>query len=260
MAEVGGEYGIIVQQQGNQHYINPSDDNDPNNGELIVDSNGQRYSYSSQSNRKVGKLLPDLTGGVFSRFNYKNLSLVVNMDYSFGATVINEAETYMMAAGVLDETLAYRDAASGGVAYYLNDEGAKIAGTNPGTGATYNDGVVLSGVNENGEANTQVSSAQDYYYSSYFSNGFFPEDRLFKSDYVALRNVSLDYRIPDFSKKIGLSDIVVSLFANNLAYIYKAAPNTIPESSNGTGWSSGSYGTTALPAQRSIGLSVKAKL
>ena len=260
VAEVGGEYGLIVQQQGFQHYINPSDDNDPNNGKLIVDPNGQRYAYSRQSNRKVGKLLPDLTGGVFSRFNYKNLSLVVNIDYSFGATFINEAESYMMAAGVLDETLPYRDAASGGVAYYLNEEGAKIAGTNPNGGATYNDGVLLDGVNASGEPNTQISSAQDYYYSSYFSNGFFPEDRLFKSDYIALRNVSLDYRIPEFSKKVGLSDIVLSVFANNLAYIYKAAPNTIPESSNGTGWSSGSYGTTALPAQRSIGLSVKAKL
>ncbi|PKA97710.1 iron complex outermembrane receptor protein [Flavobacteriaceae bacterium MAR_2009_75] len=260
VAEVGGEYGLIVQQQGFQNYINPSDDNDPNNGQRIVDANGQRYAYSRQSNRKVGKLLPDLTGGVFSRFNYKNLSLVVNMDYSFGATVINEAETYMMAAGVLDETLTYRDADSGGVAYYLNNEGAKIAGVNPGTEATYNDGVILAGVNADGTPNTQVSSAQDYYYSSYFSNGFFPEDRLFKSDYVALRNVSLDYRIPEFGRKIGLSDIVISLFANNLAYIYKAAPNTIPESSNGTGWSNGAVGTTALPAQRSIGLSVKAKI
>ena len=109
-------------------------------------------------------------------------------------------------------------------------------------------------------ANGQVVSAEEYYYASYFSNGFFPEDRLFKSDYVALRNVSLSYRLPDFSKKIGLREVELSVFANNLAYLYKAAPNTIPESSNGTGWSSGSSGTTALPAQRSLGLSVKAKL
>src|SRR5690606_32218371 len=102
--------------------------------------------------------------------------------------------------------------------------------------------------------------AENYYYASYFSNGFFPEDRLFKSDYIALRNVSLDFRLPDLSEKIGLTDVVLSVFANNLAYIYKAAPNSIPESSNGTGWADSAYGTTALPSQRSIGLSVKAKL
>lgn len=260
VAEVGGEYGVILQQQGWQNYINPSDDSDPNNGQRIVDGNGQRYSYSSSSNRKVGKLLPDFTGGVFNRFNYKNFSLVANIDYSFGATFINEAESYMMAAGVLKESLPFRDAASGGRAYYLNDEGAKTLGANPGNGPTYNDGVVLAGVRPDGTPNAQVSSAQDYYYQSYFSNGFFPEDRIFKSDYVALRNVSLEYRCPDLSKDIGLSDIVLSLFANNLAYIYKAAPNSIPESTNGTGWTDGAFGTTALPAQRSFGLSVRAKL
>ncbi len=260
VAEVGGEYGQIIQQQGWQNYINPSDDNDPNNGKRIVDRNGQRYSYSRQSNKLVGKLLPDLTGGIFNKFNYKNFSLTANIDYSFGATFINEAEAYLLASGTLKESLQYRDAANGGLPYHLNDEGAKIAGANPNNGATFNDGVLLDGVYADGTPNTQISSAQDYYSSSYFSNGFFPEDRLFKSDYVALRNVSIDYRIPEFSKKIGLNDIVVSLFANNLAYLYKAAPNTIPESSNGTGWSDGAFGTTALPSQRSFGLSVKAKL
>ncbi|MEE9336487.1 MAG: SusC/RagA family TonB-linked outer membrane protein, partial [Methylococcaceae bacterium] len=258
VAKVGGEYGLIIQNSGWQNYINPSDDNDPNNGKRIVDGSGQRYSYSSSSNRKVGKLLPDVFGGVFSKFNYKNFSLVMNMDYSFGATVINEAETYLMASGVLKESLQYRDAASGGVAYYV-DGGQNVAGTNP-SGATFNDGVLLDGVRPNGDQNTQVVSAQDYYSSSYFSNGFFPEDRLFKSDYIALRNVALDYRLPDVSKKIGLSDVVISIFANNVAYLYKASPNTVPESSNGTGWNQASYGTTALPLQRSFGLSIKAKI
>ena len=258
VARVGGEYGLIYQQRGWQHYINPSDDNDSNNGERIVDNSGTRYSYSTSSNRVVGKLLPDVFGGVFSRMNYKNFSLVFNIDYSFGATFINEGETYMMAAGVLKESLKYRDAETGGLAYYLNGN-TKVAGQNP-NGATYNDGVLLSGVRSDGTPNNQVVAAQDYYYDSYFSNGFYPEDRLFKSDYIALRNIALDYRLPDFSKTIGLSDIVVSVFANNVAYIYKAAPNTVPEASNGTGWADSSYGTTAMPLQRSFGLSIKGKI
>ncbi|MBJ6367429.1 SusC/RagA family TonB-linked outer membrane protein [Snuella sedimenti] len=258
VARVGGEYGLIYQQRGWQHYINPSDDNDSNNGERIVDNSGTRYSYSTSSNRVVGKLLPDVFGGVFSRFSYKNFSLVLNMDYSFGATFIHEAETYMMAAGVLNESLKYRDADTGGMAYYLNGS-TKVAGTNP-SGPTYYDGVMLDGVKADGTPNNQVVAAQDYYYDSYFSNGFYPEDRLFKSDYIALRNIALDYRLPDFSKKIGLRDVVVSVFANNVGYLYKAAPNTVPESSNGTGWSDSSYGTTALPLQRTFGLSIKGKI
>lgn len=259
VAKVGGEYGVLLQNQGFQNYINPSDDNDPNNGKRVVANGGQRYNYSADSNRKVGKLLPDVFGGVFSRLNYKNFGLVFNMDYQFGATVLNTSESYMMAAGTLSETLQYRDAASGGVAYYVDGTGQKVAGTNP-SGPTFNDGVILDGVRLNGTQNTQVVAADDYYYQSYFSNGFYPEDRIFKSDYIALRNIALDYRLPDVSKTIGLSDVVVSVFANNVAYIYRAAPNTVPESTNGTGWNSASYGTTALPLQRSFGVSFKAKI
>ncbi|WP_167605860.1 SusC/RagA family TonB-linked outer membrane protein [Maribellus sediminis] len=260
VAEVGGEYGLIYQQTGWQHYINPSDENDPNNGKRIVQDSGTRYKYSSTSSKMVGKLLPDVTGGLFTSFQYKNFNLKVNMDYSFGAFFISEGETYMMAAGVLKESLKYRDEASGGVAYYLDNTGKKIAGNNP-SGDTYHDGVLLDGVFANGNVNNQVVSAEDYYYDSYFSNGFYPEDRLFKSDYIALRNIALDYTVPyTISKKVGLNNLVLSVFANNVAYLYKDAPNTYPESSNGTSWNNSSYGTTALPSQRSIGLAIKVKL
>ena len=261
VAEVGGEYGMIIQNQGFQNYINPSDDNDPNNGELVVANSGNRYNYNRRNNRKVGKLLPDVVGGAFNSFTYKNFRLVANIDYSFGATFISETETYMMASGMLEETLRYRDAETGGVAYHLDGGGAKVAGTHPSGGATFNDGVVLSGVRTNGDVNDRVAAAEDYYYDSYFSNGFFPVDRIFKSDYVALRNVALDYTLPgDVSEKIGMKDVTLSVFANNLAYIYKDAPNSNPESTNGTAWSQSATGTTALPSQRSLGMSVKVKL
>jgi len=261
VAEVGGEYGLIYQQKGFKKYINPSDANDPSNGKYIVNNNGQRYRYYSDSNKKVGKILPDLVGGVFTSFNYKNFTLIANLDYTFGATFISEQETYMMASGVLKESLKYRDQANGGVAYHLDGAGALVQGANTSGGATYNDGVVLDGVLADGTVNTQVVRAQDYYSSSYFSNGFFPEDRLFKSDYIALRNIALDYNFPrHLTKKIGINGLSLSIFCNNVAYLYKAAPNTIPESSNGTDWSSANYGTTALPSQRSLGLSLKAKL
>ncbi len=260
VAEVGGEYGLVYQAKGMHSYVNPSDPNDPNNGKLIVNSAGSSYDYSSSSNKMVGKLLPDVTGGLFTSFSYKNVRLIANMDYSFGAIFISETETYMMAAGVLKESLKYRDAESGGIAYHL-EGGQKVAGAAGAGGDTYYDGVILDGVAANGTVNNKVVSAEQYYYDSYFSNGFFPEDRIFKSDYIALRNIAIDYMVPvSISKRVGLTDLTVSVFANNVAYLYKAAPNTIPESSNGTGWGDSSYGTTALPSQRSVGLAVKIKL
>ena len=259
VAEVGGEYGLIYQQKGWQSYINPSDPDDPNNGKRIVKSTGDMYKYSSKSTKMVGKMLPDVTGGVFSSFSYKNMRLIVNIDYSFGAFFISESETYMMAAGVLNETLKYRDEASGGIAYHLV-AGEKVAGAAPSGGDTYHDGVILDGVYSDGTVNDKVVSAEDYYKSSYFSNGFFPEDRMFKSDYIALRNIAIDFTVPySISNKIKVKDLTLSVFANNVAYIYKAAPNSVPEATNGTGWGSSSYGTTALPSQRSVGLALKLK-
>lgn len=258
VAEVGGEYGLIYQAKGWHDFVNSTNPNDSNNGKRVVSTSGTSYDYSTKSTKLVGKMLPDLTGGFFTSFEYKNLRLIANLDYSFGAIFISETETYMMAAGVLKESLKYRDTEHGGIDYYLKD-GNKVAGINP-NGTTFHDGVILDGVTTDGKQNTKVVSAEDYYYDSYFSNGFFPEDRIFKSDYVALRNVALDYTVPyTLSKKVGLNNLILSVFGNNLAYIYKAAPNSIPESTNGTGWGDSSYGTTALPTQRSLGVAVKVK-
>lgn len=259
VAEVGGEYGLLYQQKGWQNYINPSDPNDPNNGKRIVKGDGTMYDYNPKSSKMVGKLLPDVIGGLFTSLDFKNFRVIANFDYSFGAFFVSETETYMMASGILTETLNFRDTETGGLPYHM-ENGTKIAGAAPSGGDTYNDGVLLDGVYSNGNTNDKVVSAEDYYYQSYFSNGFYPEDRLFKSDYVALRNIAIDYMFPlSISQKIGLNDLTLSVFGNNIAYLYKAAPNSIPESSNGTGFSNSSYGTTALPAQRSIGMAIKVK-
>ena len=259
VADVGGEYGIIYQQKGLSKYINPSDPNDPNNGKYFVQDDGRSYSYVTTSPKKVGKVLPDVTGGIFSSFNYKNIRLVFNIDYSFGATFISGGETYMMASGILEETFKYRDKENGGIAYHVDDSGQKVVGEKPGY-FTYWDGVLLDGVRTDGTQNPQVVSAEDYYYTSYFANGFFPEDRIFKSDYVALRNLAVDYTLPKkLIEKVKLQDMSLSVFANNLAYIYKDAPNSIPESGNGTGMGSSSQGTSAAPGVRTFGFSVKLK-
>ena len=260
VAEVGGEYGLIYQQRGNHRYINPSDDNDPNNGKLIVAPTRMNYAYSTLGNKKVGKILPDVIGGVFSSVNYRNFRLIFNIDYSFGATFLSAGESYMMAAGILKESLPYRDAESGGLAYHLGEGGEKILGSHPGGGATFHDGVLLDGVLPNGQVNDQVVSAQDYYYQTYFSNGFFPEDRLFKSDYVALRNLALDYVIPTrIANQLLMNELVLSVFVNNVGYFYKAAPNSVPEATDGTARDAAFRGNTALPMQRSIGMSINVK-
>ncbi len=259
VANVGEEYGQLYLTKSTYTYNNPNDANDPNNGKRVVNAAGSAYDYKSTA-KLIGKTIPDVTGGFFTSFSYKKIRLIANIDYQFGATFLSGSETYMMAAGALNETLKYRDEAHGGAAYYLDANSKKVAGTNPNGGPTFHDGVILDGVSTDGKTNTKVVSADNYYYDSYFSNGFFPEDRIFKSDYVALRNIAIDYTVSSkLSQKIRMSSLIISVFANNVGYLYKAAPNSVPESTNGTGWGVGSYGTTALPSQRSIGISIKTK-
>lgn len=258
VAQIGQEYGQLYLTKSTYTYNNPNDAHDPNNGKKVVNAAGSAYDYQSTA-KLIGKTVPDVTGGFFTSFAYKNIRLIANIDYQFGATVLSGTETYMMAAGALNETLKYRDAAHGGAAYYLDANSKKVAGTNP-NGPTFHDGVILDGVGTDGKTNTKVVSADNYYYDSYFSNGFFPEDRIFKSDYIALRNIAIDYTLnKKIAQKIRMSSLIVSVFANNVAYLYKAAPNTTPESTNGTGWDAGGFGSTALPSQRSIGISIKTK-
>ncbi|MFD1816702.1 iron complex outermembrane recepter protein [Pseudarcicella hirudinis] len=259
VANVGQEYGQLYLTKSNYTYKDPNNENNPSNGQKVVNAAGTAYDYTSTA-KLVGKLIPDVTGGLSTSFTYKRFRLFANINYQFGGTILSGTETYMMAAGVLKESLKYRDEAHGGIAYYLDANSNKVAGNNPGSGPTFHDGVLLSGVDVNGNKNTKVVSAQDYYYNSYFSNGFFPEDRIFKSDYIALRNISLDYTLNTKLLQrmhLNLSRLTLSVFANNVLYLYKVAPNTIPESTNGTGWDTGGFGTTALPAQRSMGVSIK---
>lgn len=256
VANVGQEYGQLYLTKSTYTYDKPGD---VNNGQKVVNAAGSAYDYKSTA-KLIGKTIPDISGGILNSFTYKSFRLIANIDYQFGATFLSGTETYMMAAGALSETLKYRDAAHGGAAYYLDANSKKVAGNNPNGGPTFHDGVILPGVDVDGKTNTKVVSADNYYYDSYFSNGFFPEDRIFKSDYIALRNVAIDYTVSKrIAQKIRMSSLSVSVFANNVAYLYKAAPNSIPESTNGTGWGVGNYGTTALPAQRSIGISIKTK-
>jgi len=259
VANVGQEYGQLYLTKSTYTYSDPANPNAAGTGQKVVNAAGSAYDYKSTA-KLIGKTIPDISGGIFNSFAYKNFRLIANIDYQFGATFLSGTETYMMAAGALNETLKYRDAAHGGAAYYVDANSKKVAGNNPNGGPTFHDGVILPGVGTDGKTNTKVVSADNYYYDSYFSNGFFPEDRIFKSDYVALRNVALDYTLSKrIAQKIRMNSLTVSVFANNVAYLYKAAPNSIPESTNGTGWGVGSYGTTALPAQRSIGISIKTK-
>lgn len=251
VAPENGEYGEI--------WIYPYQRN--KQGERIVNQGTGVYELDKSQQVKVGKITPDIIGGLTTALTYKNFTLNAVFDFQFGATLVSQSNMYMLGNGTSKESLKFRDEARGGLPYYMNKEGQRVLLDNH-SGAVpsdsyypfiLHDGVITPGVDDNGNPNKMVIPAEQYYSKLYWQGGSdLSEDQIYKSDYISLRSVSLSYSLPkSFVSKVKIQNARVNVFANNLCYLYKDVPNVTPESTLGTN----SYTEfSILPGIRSIGL------
>lgn len=253
-AEVGKQYGEI--------YINGWERDA--NGTLIVDPATGLYQYDKLHLTNVGHLLPNVNGGFSTNFTYKEFSLGADFDFQFGGTMLSQTNMYLKGNGTGANSLKYRDAARGGLPYYVTTAGKKIQlashTASVPADSKYNfifhDGVVLPGVNPDGKANTTLISAQEYYENTYWNGDMsIAEDAIYKSDYISLRRLTFSYQVPKrWLQSTFIRDAKVTLFGSNVAYIYKAVPNVIPESTAGTNEFTEYSG---LPGVRSYGFELR---
>ncbi|MDP4262397.1 MAG: SusC/RagA family TonB-linked outer membrane protein [Bacteroidota bacterium] len=199
---------------------------DPN-GNKVVDQGTGLYSLDNTKYIKVGNVNPKAFGGLYSDFYFKGFNFHIGLDYKFGGTIFSYSNQYLMGNGVIKATLPYRDEAHGGLTYTSG-------------GITYHDGVILPGVkkvdlgggNFKYDPNDKMISATTYY-SSYINDvsTSWPPDRVFKNDYIKLREISIDYTLPKkISGMLKLQKVSVNLAARNLGYLHKTIPNIDPES------------------------------
>lgn len=258
VAEVGQRYGDI------QMFDYLRDDN----GNRIVNTSGA-YQLDQTKLVTAGNYNPKFFGGFFSDLYYKGFNLHVGLDYKYGGTIFSYSNYYLTGNGITKNTLAYRDEEHGGLAYYLDSDGQKVAWQHnqaapaeSNDGVVYHDGLILPGsmVGPDGETtvpNTRIVSAYDYY-TSYVHDlsTDFQSDNLYKNDYVKLRELSLSYTVPQkFVEKVRLQRVTLSLIARNLGYIYKTIPNIDAESALGT---NSYYENSFFPTVRSYGFGVNA--
>lgn len=251
IAPENGEYGEL--------WVFPYKTDD--NGQRVVNQGTGVYEYDRSKRKKVGKITPDIIGGVTTSLTYKDFSLNAVFDFQFGATLVSQTNMYMLGNGTSTESLHFRDEARGGLPYYMNQDGKRILLDNHNAavpGDSYysyilHDGVITPGVTPDGKKNEMVISAEQYYSNLYWQGGSeLSEDQIYKSDYISLRSLSLAYNLPkSFLKKVKIQNARVNVFGNNLCYIYKAIPNVTPESTLGT---NSSTEFSILPGIRSIGL------
>ncbi|GGH18346.1 SusC/RagA family TonB-linked outer membrane protein [Pedobacter zeae] len=217
------------------------------NGNYLINDDGY-YVMDNSTYVKAGNIMPKAIGGFSNTFSYGNLALDFTIDYRFGGKMIAPNLKYMRGAGMLENSMEFRDAANGGLTYTSN-------------GKTYNDGVVLKGVNQTtGLPNTKVLSAADYYLTTYnWGEGSLTEGEIFDNNYIKMREIVLSYKIPpSFTKKLKISNVRFSLIGRNLFYIHRTLKDLDPEAPLGNKWWSQGVDVGSTAASRNFGFSLNA--
>lgn len=245
LASVGQAYGALY----GTAYLRDA------GGNIIVGANG--LPQADPQKKVLGNYTPDYLAGVTNTLTYKNFEFSFLVDASVGGELFSGTNRTGNYTGVLAQTLPGRDAANGGLNYYVagNTKTLLNGGAAPGGAVVYDDGMIFKGVYADGTPNTSVLSAQEYYKASYNIS----EAYIYSSTFVKLREVKLAYNFDKaFAKRLGLVGASVTAVGRNLFFIYKDAPNIDPESAFNTGNGQG-LESLALPTTRSFSLNVNLK-
>ena len=238
VAMVGGSYGLLMSD------AMPKKNE---NGETVLTWNDDfRAAYAQRSGtaEEVGSMVPKLMTSMSTGVTWKNLSLRVALDARFGGKIASYSNKYGQAYGYTKSSLDFRDEEHGGLSWTSNYADSR--------GMAFNDGVIPEGVFEAGTIVTGVDGKQHdvsgqsfaqlvangilepvhastyHYWSNSWGTGTVNDYWVHDLSYIALREISLGYRLPNnISSKLGAKGIAVSFSARNLGYIYNSLPNNL---------------------------------
>ncbi|MBB6325192.1 TonB-linked SusC/RagA family outer membrane protein [Algoriphagus iocasae] len=240
------------------------------NGNKIVQPNGL-YKIDANNWKRVGNYNPDLVGGFMNNLSYKNFNFSALMDFQVGGSVMPTGINWMISRGLTEESTKYRNEETGGLAYYQNADGKGVqvdhsTAAGPNGEKVYHDGMLMDGVNSDGQANTNVISQALYYQRTYNWGGpQYSESRyeLYIEDntYLKMRELTLGYTIPNsLTQKIGASNVNISVFGRNLFFLYRNIKDLDPEVlTAGSNWTQTITSAGTNPATRTVGFMLRAK-
>jgi iron complex outermembrane receptor protein len=261
VAKVGGTYGILMSDSAPlKDYTYDEDGNITGGSGLPVLYNWQT-NYGTTLYRRSGKIeevgnsVPDFLGSLNTGIRFKRVTLRASFDARFGGYVASYPSHYGTAYGYLATSLEGADAAHGGVTY-----------TSRWDGLTYDDGIIPEGIFpkgtkipqpdgstyevEGGQFGTGETFAEVYakdkvdpchasaftYFTHSWSNFVLKDSWFRKLNYIAFRDVSIAWAIPDkWANAIKCQGITLQANAHNLGYLLNSMPNKEnPESVRGT--------------------------
>ena len=208
------------------------------NGNKVVGEDG--YYSQSGANQVIGDINPKWSGGIQNNFKYKDFGLSFLIDIKKGGSVFSLDQYYGQATGI-----------------YVESAGLNDLGNPKRLPISLGGGIILPGVNANGEPNTTRVEAYDNAVTPYgYSNN--PQAAfVYDAGFVKLREAALTYSLP--KKWLGdksFKAIDVSLVGRNLWIIHKNVPYSDPEAGLSSGNIQG-YQSGAYPSVRTIGFNFK---
>ncbi len=266
----GASYDVVGQREGQIFigtYMRDANGNKliQNNGRLVStynNANAPKEGNNGYGYYSVGSGNPKHIGGWNNSFTYKNLSASIFLAYRFGGKVLSSTYLNMTRQGWsnlslegrVDENGQPMVNADGSAKHYLVVDGVYA---NDGTHKDPVTGATVSHLA--GDINESVVTDLRSFYTDYRSLQI-GDPFIFSTDYIKIRNISLNYNLTSAVSKVGflkfVKGVTLSASVRNLATLYKVIPNVDPEQISTTGDSG--YEGGALPVTRdySFGLNV----
>lgn len=196
-------------------------------GRKLVNTNNGRYIRTDEL-IPLGNAMADYTGGLTNAFTYKSWSLSALIDYQFGAQVFSTTNMWGKYSGLFIETAENN----------IREEG-----------------IIVEGVSQSGEANTTVIDAQSHFF---YNQGYvIQEADIYSTDYIYLREMKLGYNFPtSIVSKLGLQSARLSLVGRNLWLIKSDIPHLDPSALAVSAGNVQGIEGAALPSIRSIGFNL----
>jgi len=225
-AFVGQPYGTLI---GNGYAVDEQ-------GRRLVDADGY---YVQQTNKNLGSILPDFTGGFTNTFSYKGFELFALVDFQKGGKLFSRSSETGVYSGLMIETVGN------------NDRGVPKRDPVADGG-----GVRAVGVTETGEENAIYLDAPVYF--KYITDNI-SEEYIFDATFVKFRELRLGYTFPRaWFVGTPIQSVGLSFVGRNLAVIYKAVPHVDPEAALGSDNFQG-IEDSQVPSTRSLGFNLNVK-
>lgn len=177
----------------------------------------------------LGKGVPPLTMGVSNNFGYKNFSLGFLIDGKFGGSMYTSTNAYGTYYGLDKRTV---------------ENGVR------------ENGIPVSGVDQDGKPFSTVVSAQTYYQGIAYT---LSDQFVYDANFIKLRQLTFGYSLPkNLLSKTPVQSATISLVARNLLLIYSAVPNVDPESTYNNSNAQG-LENFGVPTTRSYGVNLSVR-